>query len=379
MFIDWLSVSQEHDHDLPVVCDVFTLTIDANTNEVLSTRQPWFKHEGSYSTSIKISVQGRKVRVDGNPSRIDRLDNLFGYSTLDQCIHVYNVLLAEYGLPPFTKCTGLQLRDGASGARPGDWLSDGCIIERVDLTTNVAVGEGNVLAYLRGLSTQRIGHSVGYLYPNGRTVDWTAAGKRKGGVRLQYRKAYDKAFEMGEHLRPRVLRMFGEESPELAYVDQLISYCNQHGVVRQEQELKQEFLSREGLRYWGLFNESRLREIHAEFLAVDNKLKVTAMDLMTISQQLIAEGVVDSTYAANMTAMVAINWSNGQVFNLSKSSVKKHRARLRQIGIDIANPCDTSRFTPVVVRQAREVTKVYDLPVPAWYRRPVGHLQLVAA
>lgn len=378
MFIDWLSVSQEHDHDLPVVCDVFTLTIDANTHEVLSTRQPWFKHEGSYSTSIKISVQGRKVRVDGNPSRIDRLDNLFGYSTIEQCIAVYNRLLSEYGLPPFTRCTERFLREGASGSRPGDWLSDGCCIERIDLTTNVAVGEGNVLAYLRGLSTQRIGHSVGYLYPNGRTVDWTAGGKRKGGVRLQYRKVYDKAFELGEHLRPRVARMFGEESEELAYVDRLISYCTAHGVVRQEQELKQEFLSREGLRFWGLFNEQRLRDIHSEFLAVDEKLKVTAMDLVTISQQLIAEKVVDSTYAANMTAMVAINWSNGQVFDLAKSAVKKHRARLRRIGIDIANPCDTSRFTPVIVRQVREVTKTYELPIPEWYRRPAGFLQLVA-
>ncbi|HEJ1909868.1 TPA: hypothetical protein SLV61_005903 [Pseudomonas aeruginosa] len=378
MFIDWLSVSQEHPHDLPVVCDVFTLTVDASTHEVLSTRQPWFKHEGSYSTSIKISVQGCKVRVEGNPSRIDRQDNLFGYVTIEQCIAVYNQLLAEYGLPAFTRCTAIHLRDGASGARPGDWVADGCVIDRIDLTTNVSVGEGNVLAYLRGLSTQRIGHSVGYLYPNGRTVDWTAAGKRKGGVRLQYRKAYDKAFEMGEHLRPRVLRMFGDESPELAYVDQLISYCNQHGVVRQEQELKQEFLSREGLRYWGLFNENRLRDIHDEFLAVDKKLKVTAMDLATISQQLIAEGVVTSTYAANMTAMVAINWSNGQPFDKNNRSLQKHRARLRQIGIDIANPCDTSRFTPVIVRQAREVTKTYDLPIPDWYRRPVGHLRLVA-
>ena len=58
MFIDWLSVSQEHDHDLPVVCDVYTLTIDANSHEVLTTRQPRFKHQGSFSSSIVISVQG---------------------------------------------------------------------------------------------------------------------------------------------------------------------------------------------------------------------------------------------------------------------------------------------------------------------------------
>lgn len=105
------------------------------------------------------------------------------------------------------------------------------------------------------------------------------------------------------------------------------------------------------------------------------------MDLVTIAGQLLAEKVVDSTYAANMTAMVAINWSSGQAFQFDASNraMQKHRARLRKIGIDIANPCDTSRFTPVIVRQAREVTKSYDLPIPSWYRRPAAHLQLVAA
>ncbi|AKS10059.1 phage/plasmid replication domain-containing protein [Pseudomonas trivialis] len=95
MFIDWLTISQEHDHDLPVVCDVFTLTIDANTNEVLSTRQPRFKHEASFSTSVSIHVQGRKIRVEGNPSRVGRLDNLFGFTSIEQCVSVYNALYAN--------------------------------------------------------------------------------------------------------------------------------------------------------------------------------------------------------------------------------------------------------------------------------------------
>lgn len=373
MFIDWLSVSQEHEFDLPVVCDVYTLTIDAHSHEVLTTRQPRFKHEGSYSSSITISVQGRKVRVDGNPSRINRLDNLFGYQTVGECIAVFNALLSEYGLPPFTRCTRTEHR------QVGNTLwADGCTIERIDLTTNVGVGEGNVLAYLRGLSTQRIGHSIGYLYPNGRTVDWTAAGKRKGGVRLQYRKAYDKAFELDQNLIPKIKRTFGDESPEFAYVSKVRDYCASHGVVRQEQELKSEYLSREGLRYWGLFDESRFQTIHDDFLSTDEKLQVTAMDLQTISQTLIATGVVKSTYAANTTAMYAYNWMNGQTFDLSKSAVQIHRARLRCIGIDIANQVDHSRFTPVIVRQAREVTKSYDLPVPQWYRAPVAPLRAVA-
>lgn len=370
MFIDWLSVSQEHDHDLPVVCDVYTLTIDAHSHEVLSTRQPWWKHEGSYSSSIKISVQGRKVRVDGNPSRINRLDNLFGYRTVGECIAVYNALLAEYGLPPFTRCTRTEHRQNGEGL----W-SDGARIERIDLTTNVGVGQGNVLAYLRGLSTQRIGHSVGYLYPNGRTVDWTAAGKRKGGVRLQYRKAYDKAFELEQHLIPKIKRLHGDESPEYLYCMRIVDWCKQHGVVRQEQELKSEFLSREGLRFWGLIDESRFQTLHDDFLQTDEKLQVTAMDLQTISECLVTNGIVKSTYSANITAMYAMNWYSGQSFDLSKSAVQTHRARLRKIGIDIANVCDTSRFTPVIVRQAREVTKTTQLAMPEWYRAPVALLR----
>lgn len=377
MFVDWLTVSQEFAHDLPVVCDVFTVTVDAHTGEHLTTRQPRFKHQGSYSSLIMVSVQGRKVRVEGNPSRINRLDNLFGIPTVGQCLAVYNRILAEYGLPPFTPCTRIEYRQGEEGSRAQVW-SDGCCIERIDLTTNVGVGEGNVLAYLRGLSSQRIGHSIGYLFPNGRTVDWTASGKRKGGARLQYRKVYDKAFELALNLVPKIARLHGADSDESVYVARVQQYCADHGVVRYEQELKAEFLTREGLRFYGLFDESRFRTIHDEFLKTDEKLQVTAMDLMTISQTLVDKGICNNTKAANCTAMYAFNWMHGQTFDFSKSAVKTHRARLRQIGIDIANQCDHSRFTPVIVAQAREITKTFDLPVPAWYRGPVTQLRAVA-
>lgn len=375
MIIDWLTVSQEHEHDLPVVCDVFTLTIDANTNEVLSTRQPRFKHEASHSTSVTIHVQGRKVRVEGNPSRVGRLDNLFGFTSIEQCISVYNSLLREYGLPAFTRCTRVDIRQGSSGAKSGDRISDGAKIERIDLTTNIAMGEGNVLAYLRGVSSQRIGHSIGFLYPNGRTVAWTPKGNGQGG-RLQYRKAYDKAFEMDQNLLPKIKRLYGESSPEFAYVTRVRNYCFQYGVVRMEQELKSEYLQRESLCYWGLFDEKRLSELHSEFLKIDERLKVTAMDIVSISEQLLAEHIVDSTRSANTTAMYAIQWMHGQQFDFGKKQVQTHAARLNRIGINIRNACDTSRFAPVFVRQCREVTKNV-LTIPSWYSRP-NHLQVAA-
>lgn len=378
MVIDWLTISQEHQHDLPVVCDVFTLTIDANTNEVLSTRQPRFKHEASHSTSVTIHVQGRKVRVEGNPSRVGRLDNLFGFTSIDQCVAVYNRLLAEYGLPGFTR--GTQLTQRQVQRSTGTWdeqlLSDGAKIERIDLTTNVSVGEGNALAYLRGLSSQRIGHSIGFLYPNGRTVTWTPKGNGKGG-RLQYRKAYDKAFEMDENLLPKIKRLYGDHSPEFAYVQRVRNFCAAHGVVRMEQELKSEFLQREGLAYWGLFDERKFSALHDDFLAVDNRLKVTAMDIVSISELLIAEHVVDSFRAANTTAIYAIQWMNGQQFDFSKSQVQTHAARLNRIGINIRNACDTSRFAPVFVRQSREITKSILIQIPDWYQR-ANHLQAAA-
>lgn len=378
MFIDWLSISQEHTHDLPVVCDVLMLTIDTNTNEVISTSQPKFKHEASFSTSVTIHVQGRKIRVEGNPSRIGRLDNLFGFSTVDQCVAVYNSLLAEYGLPGFTKGSHITQRQvqGLTGKFNEALVSDGAKIERIDLTTNVSVGEGNPLAYLRGVSSQRIGHSIGFLYPNGRTVTWTPKGNGKGG-RLQYRKAYDKAFEMDTNLLPKLKRRYGETSPEFQYAQRVRNYCAEHGVVRMEQELKSEFLQRENLSYWGFFDERRFAELHDEFLKVDDRLKVTAMDLMSIADKLIEEGVCKGRVSANATASHAMLWMSGRPHNVSERSFETHAARLNRIGINIRNACDTTRFSPVFVRQAREITKSNVLPIPSWYQRP-NHLQVAA-
>lgn len=59
--------------------------------------------EGSYSTKLNIRCDGQRVRVEGNPSRWQRMDNLFGLQTLDECVAIFNHVLAQYGLPPFTK------------------------------------------------------------------------------------------------------------------------------------------------------------------------------------------------------------------------------------------------------------------------------------
>lgn len=379
MFIDWLKVSQTHKEDLPQVGDTVRITIDKATGDVLHSSEPRYKLEGSYSTSIHIVIQGRTVTVDGNPSRINRQDNLFGFQTIQDCINVYNSILAEYGIPPFTKCTERYLKDGKSGARAGDWTADGACIERVDLTTNVSVGKDNVAAYLRGLSTQRVGHSIGRLFPNGWSVDWTTSGAGTG-VRLQYRKAYAKAEELRTKLLPRVRRTIGESSPEYVYALKLYQYCLETGLVRFEQELKSEYLKREHLSFWGLFDEKRYQLLHDDFLKTDEKLKVNSMDLAGITEQLILEHVVDSPKAARTTAMYAIEWMQGVKHDRTKRAFETHAARLNRIGINIRNASDISNVSTVFVRQVREVNPVKELAPPSWYVRPVApsHLRLVA-
>ncbi|MEF9673203.1 hypothetical protein QNM99_17300 [Pseudomonas sp. PCH446] len=204
MMIDWLKVHQFFDFDLPRWL-TSSLRPFALVPVSVSAPQPQFKHEGSFSTSIHIKVEGRKLTVDGNPSRIGRLDNLFGFTTIEQCISVYNDILREYQLPHFTKCTTwsvMSVKEDKSVR--SSVVSDG-VIDRIDLTTNRMVGKGNTLPYLRAISTQRIDYSVGHLYPNGRTVDWKSL---KGKVRLQYRK-FDKAFEIADKLLPKAKKILG--------------------------------------------------------------------------------------------------------------------------------------------------------------------------
>lgn len=376
MFIDWLKVSQEFDYDLPVVSDIVTKTIDTLTGEVLSSRTPWFQHEGSHSSKVSIQISGRKITIDGNPSRLNRQDNLWGYETLDQCLSVYNELLALYGLPGFTKCTRFEIRQGESGAKSSQVWTDGAVIQRVDLTTNISVGAGNETPYLRGLASQRLGHSIGRLFPNGQAVDWTTSGSGKG-ARLQYRKAYNKANEMQLKHLPKVKRAFGENSPEFLYAQSLYDYAKEIGIVRLEQELKGEFLSREKLCYWGLFDEGKFKTLHAEFVGVDQRLKVTKMDMVSIAQQLLLEGVVESTRAANITATYAMMWMHGQELMMSERSFNTHAARLNKIGINIRNTPDLTTFSTVFIRDMKEINPVKGIAPPAWYKRP-SHLRLAA-
>lgn len=67
--------------------------------------------------------------------------------------------------------------------------------------------------------------------------------------------------------------------------------------------------------------------------------------------------------------MYAIQWSHGQIFDFNKTQVQTHRARLRKIGIDIAQKCDVSKFSVVMSQNPRQIVKT-DCVIPDWYQKP---------
>ena len=382
MFIDWLTIYQDFDIDLPVISDRFNLVVDTDSGEAITRTQPSVKHEGSYSTSIQIRVSGSRITVSGNPSRFNRLENLFGLTTIEACVNVYNSILSTYGLPAFTKAsrsvfknTGDLKQNGKTSAASMEVSYNGATITELHITSNVGTGADNARDFVRALSTLPYRHSVPRLHTNGNTVDWLS--KTGKASTLIYPSAYIKSSELALHALPKVKRKFGDKSSEFVYLQKVISYCAIHGVVRFEQKLKSRFLRREGLNKYGHVDMGKIEKLHKEFLALPKNLGCQSVSFESVSDRLISKGICANTHAANSTAMYVIKWMHGEQFDLAKSAVKKHRARLRQLGIDIALPCDLTKFALVNVKNKRDI-ELSSLPRPDWYKAARPNLQLVA-
>ncbi|MDO3419562.1 hypothetical protein QWI30_11300 [Citrobacter freundii] len=171
MFFDWLTIEQDFGFQLPILSDVAYQRIHLESGEASALSQPTFQHKGSFCDVVSISIRGSLLKVSGNPSRWGRLDNLFGLPTLDSCVSVFNTILAEIGLPQFTKCKRLMPGQAKENEK-APLVADGAIIKEVHITSNRAAGKGNEDDYISGLSTQPYRNSVPRLHSNGKSVDW---------------------------------------------------------------------------------------------------------------------------------------------------------------------------------------------------------------
>ncbi|EDV18447.1 uncharacterized protein TRIADDRAFT_63035, partial [Trichoplax adhaerens] len=159
---------------LPLVSETIysqhELNDDGEITDSKYYRQAPVQKEGSFCTTIKIRANGHRLSVCGNPSRYNRIDNLFGYTSLDPCFGVYNTLLGSMGLPPLTKTTQFYHRQTKDGSI--QVVGNGAKISRIDVTTNKAAGQGNESTYIKALSTVNYRNSIPKLFENGQTAGW---------------------------------------------------------------------------------------------------------------------------------------------------------------------------------------------------------------
>lgn len=370
---DWLSIEQDFGFEIPeeILSSIFDfgmIGIHLDTGELQQgIRTGRYRHKGSFCEEVSIKINGSVIKMEGNPSRWGKAENLLGFTSIDACVSCFNNILSSLHLPIFTRCTKIYQLQGKDGEKVKTF-SDGAIIKRIDITTNKSVGEGNERVFIRALSQLRYRNSIGRLHTNGCTADWLSA---KGNANLIYPSVYIKHEELKLHSYDKIKNKFGEQSEEFLYYKKVFDYCKSQGVVRFEQKLKSRYLQREGLCYWGLSDYTKLEILQSEFLEMYRKLNVGKVELETIAEQLVNNGVVGSIRQANTTAFYAIKWANGQDLGLSVRQYETHRARLRKIGIDIATPCDLEKFQAVRVISCDQIF-VRPFKAPDFYRYPTN-------
>lgn len=359
-------MQQTHfDGGLPLVGTHVIERLDMETGEKLPPSVNKKLLEGSFTSKLTIRCNGTCVRVEGNPSKWQRMDNLFGLKTLDECVEVYNHVLAKYDLPPFTKNTHFRHRQSPDG-KSSSLFGNGAEITLIDWTRNHEVGQGKEPSFIRGMSSMQIGRGrKPKLYPNGMTCNWGEASS------WAMTKLYSKQYELKEHLKKDKRKKNGVTEQQLHYIEKLIEYCECRGVVREEHSLRQSLLKRHNLQFYGMVTEQDFYTHLNDIETAMKTIQVSHDEHQSIAHQLLESGAVDTMRKANATMSYFSMWQHGTDLRqiLKDSQFYQHKARLKHIGIDIGQKFDVSRICPTLKRS--EIIEVKPLLIPDWYQLPV--------
>ncbi|WP_087016515.1 phage/plasmid replication protein, II/X family [Thaumasiovibrio subtropicus] len=365
-FIDQLFMQQDHhEGGLPLVGRHVIERVELETGEKLPPSVNQKVLEGSFSTKLTVRCDGMRVRVEGNPSRWQRVDNVFGLQTLDECVEVYNHVLASFDLPLFTKNTRLHHRQTPE-SKASSLVGDGAEITLIDWTRNHSVGKGKEQSFIRGLSSMQIGRGrKPKLYPDGQTCNWGE------GSTWVMSKLYNKAVELQRHLKKDQRKKLGVAPEIVEYIKNLIDYCESTGVVREEHSLRQTMLKRHNLQFYGIVTEKDFYPHLQDIENAMNTIQISHDEHQSIAHQLLAAGAVDTMRKANVTMHYFTMWQLGEDLRqvLSERQFYEHKARLKVIGIDIGQMFDVSRMCPTLKRSER--IEVQPLTAPDWYKMPV--------
>jgi len=344
--IDWLTVHQHHE-TAPLLGETLLLFCDLDSGEIRSQSVKGLQHRGSHDSSLQVRCDGRRVEVSGNPSKWGRFDNLYGHSSLADCLAVFNSVLAQLGLPAFCEEERAYVSP-FQFQRSDSVLPAGPVITRVDLCRNWSSGSaGAARSVVAALSSVVRGGKCAWLSPDGNTAAWGV------GSRYAYTKYYPKGPELRKH---------PGADPE--YATKLADWCDSVGIVRQEVSLKSMLLKRHGLDRPGKWTMDTMRELLDQY-SPHRDAGAGRCDFSEVQSHLVASGLPVSRARAAQTALYA--YLAGRRFvvgeNISKSAFYRLRADLRVCGVDIAAPLNVSTL-PVRIRELELSPAV----APSWYR-----------
>jgi hypothetical protein len=342
VFCDWISIYQDHPPGQPLLNGGRLIALDAD-GELSWQTVATFEASGSYDSKIRLSCDGRRVRLQGNVSRWNRSDNVFGYSVLE-CVTIANSILAQFGLPPFTASGGFLTADDGH-------ICTGAVITRLDLTCNFQTGSAaNCESTINWASGQKLKTKE----PRSYGVAGVTWGE---GSKFWYAKCYDKA---RDYLRLHPLSSDHHDS-------ELYSWLRDSGVWRLELGLKSRYLKQKNL--WRL----------QSWIKMESATESCECAVFRVFLNDLVGGVVAMDEYLNIPGRageLAVAWRDGADLKkrLSRPTFYRYRNQLLKFGIDIAVPSRAERVLTQV-----KLVKLCPSIVPAFYSLPRVHAWRPAA
>ncbi|PTU33036.1 phage/plasmid replication protein, II/X family [Stenotrophobium rhamnosiphilum] len=331
VYIDWVTISQVHlEGGLPLVNDGHKTDTDRDgvLECIVTKRQELL---GSYDDKMYLRSDGNRVEFHGNIARYERPDNVFGYGW-NETIRRVNRLLNLHNLPPFT-CGDVQRFADKS------WSYTGARVSRIDITRNYSCGnEQDARQLILKLGSFHVGRQKGSVTPDGGTVLFGYGSKYASG------KCYLKHVELQDNRKKKSGSHVGQD---------VIDFCRDAGVVREEFTLKSRYLTQKQ-RCW-------LAQIDTQWLEAVFLDRSQVRNLMDISYR-------DTTALSAAARGTLARYENGEPLNLKKTAFYRHRRELLVAGYaDIGVSKNVVAISPSV-----KVVEVQRMVAPDWYRRKYG-------
>lgn len=332
LFIDWLTIRQNHPAGgLPIVFSGVATHTDVDGQLEFETLKR-LECEGSYDSTMYLRCDGNAVEFHGNIARWERPDNVFGYPW-DETLRRVNRLLRRFQLPPFS--TGTRERYHDTGLV---WI-DGARISRIDITVNYMTGSAiDAERLIHLLGQHHRGRQRGGVTPDGATVIFGE------GSKYVYGKCYLKYVELANHRRTKHGRHVDQE---------LIDWCKDIGMVREEIELKSRFLTQTNYCWLGEITHQELMRIYYARSQLKRLKELQVKDTSLLSIR--ARGTL-------------ARYEQGEPHGLTRSAYYRHRKEILAVcGIDISVPRNITR-----VQLPTRVIEIQALVAPDWYRQKFG-------